>query len=299
MENTIRWGRVMKNDGILFLVPGFWKMMWSHKGLQSGEGCVKKNCWENRFAAESLPVVIQRSLRIILAKCSSCKNPDYHVQYKGISISIDFFRIYRSIHLFVCWLINWFWQPPGSQHLRRSTTSRQHGMNSAPKLSQSKFDSSIGRCSWGLDCFKGGGCFFFCIDSQVICNLRSLSLSLYVLHELQYCLCFYFLELWMVPASWFDRASGWLPCDSFDWQSFLWDLEQAPRNAQGAHHVLCALLLRGRNRVKHGCQERISSCCKLIGKEESVRKISWKEGMETPAWCYFVRKHPAKWEECK
>lgn len=151
--------------------------------------------------------------------------------------------MYRSIHLFVCWLINWFWQPPGSQHLRRYTTSRQRGMNSAPKLSQSKFDSSIRRCSWGLDCFRGGRCFFFGIDSHVICNLLALSVSLCM-----YCINY---DIVYVSISW---NFGWCqPLGStVPVASFLCDLEQAPGNAQGAHHVLCALLLRGPNRVKHG-----------------------------------------------
>lgn len=92
---------------------GSWRMMWSHESLQSGEGCVKKTCWESRFAAESRPVVIQRSLRIIMAKCSSCKNPDFHAQYKGISISIDFFCIYIymytyiDLYSFIRLLVNW------------------------------------------------------------------------------------------------------------------------------------------------------------------------------------------------
>ena len=98
-------GELWKMMGSCFLVVGFWKMMWSHEGLQSGEGCVKKNCWENRFAAESLPLVIQRSLRIVLAKCSSCKNPDFRVQHKGISIFIDFFRI--CIDLFIYLSVDW------------------------------------------------------------------------------------------------------------------------------------------------------------------------------------------------
>lgn len=176
MENTIRWGRVMKNDGILFSCCWLLKNdVISWRLAEWGRVCQKKLLGKqvcSRVTTSCHTKISENYTGQVL----SCKNPDFQVQYKGISIFIDFFRTNRSIHLYVCWLINWFWQPPGSQHLRRSTTSRQRGMNSAPKLSQSKFDSSIGRCSWGLDCFRIGRCFF-CVDSHEICNLLSLSLS--------------------------------------------------------------------------------------------------------------------------